>query len=173
MRILFFIVVGIKSAGIKKFLVYLFVFDPITFPMCLAAYAYVFFLHHFFENDTMDYVAIVLLCLQFLTFGGLNRALVGELKWRQWQTFFYKIILFASASFYVAHGMRYLYPGVDWSTDDDDDDLNDAIKEVMIVYIIGSADFVVKLYEKICDLDKSAEVKLEGKLWGNTYFLNE
>ena len=31
--------------------------------------------------------------------------------------------------------------------------LDEAIKELMILYIIGSADFVVKLYEKLCDMD--------------------
>ena len=30
----------------------------------------------------------------------------------------------------------------------------------MILYIIGSADFVVKLFEKVCDLDKTANLKI-------------
>ena len=31
----------------------------------------------------------------------------------------------------------------------------------MLVYIIGSADFVVELYGSVCTLDKSAEFKIE------------
>ena len=47
-RIIFFIVVGIKSAGCLNFAIYLTLFDPITFPMSLAAYSYVTFLVNIF-----------------------------------------------------------------------------------------------------------------------------
>ena len=43
----------------------------------------------------------------------------------------------------------------------------------MILYIIGSADFVVKLYEKLCDLDQTAELKIEDNRCNRIFILNE
>lgn len=42
----------------------------------------------------------------------------------------------------------------------------------MILFIIGSADFVVKLFEKVCDLDKTAAVKIDEEGW-NSYIVME
>ena len=63
------------------------------------------------------------------------------------------------ACFYVVYGVRYIFPGVKF-TGGKDSDFDDKMREFMILFLIGSADFVVMLYEKLCDLDKTAELKI-------------
>ena len=101
---------------------------------------------------------MALLVLKYLTYAACHRSIVAGLQWRQWQTYMYKISLYAAAGVYVIEGMQYLFPGVTWSLNDT---INDEIKELMLVFIIGSADFVVELHASVCELDKSVDLRIE------------
>lgn len=70
---------------------------------------------------------MVLLVLQFTTFAGCHRALVAEAGWRKWQIIFYKFGLCGAAGAYIVWGIRYIFPGVDW-TGGTDPEIDGAIK---------------------------------------------
>lgn len=134
--------------------------DPIAFPMGVAAYSYAVFLTSIFSLKIADYFNIVFLVLLYVTFAAINRALVGQAKWRKWQIIIYKIILSVAAGFYIVFGIRYIFPGINW-TNGRNEDLDESIKEFIILFIIASADYIVKVYEKVCDLDKTADLVLD------------
>ena len=158
-RILFYIGLGIKSASFSKFIQYLAILDPIAFSMGLAVYSFVVLLVSVFELSAVDYIVIILLCVKFMTYAACHRSVVAELKWRRWQIYLYKLILFFIACFYVVYGVRFIFPRINW-TGGKDEKLDKTIREFIVLYIIGSADFVVLLYEKLCDLDKTADLKI-------------
>ena len=47
--------------------------------------------------------------------------------WRKWQILFYKMGLCGAAGSYIVWGIRYIFPGVNW-TGGTDPDLDGAIK---------------------------------------------
>ena len=89
--------------------------DPIAFPMGFACYAYITFLANMFQLGVLDIIGMVALVFQFLTYGACHRSMVAEAKWRKWQIILYKLILIVSAFFYIVNGIRYIFPGVQWT----------------------------------------------------------
>lgn len=114
-RIIFYIVFGIKYAGLKKFAKYLIILDPIAFPMAVSAYAYIIFLTSIFVLSAFDIVNIVLLVILFIVYSAFHRALVMEAIWRKWQIIIYKIMLVIAGGMYIVYGIRYIFPGINWT----------------------------------------------------------
>lgn len=103
---------------------------------------------------------MTVLALTFVFNAATHRILVETARWRKWQIIIYKLVLTVAAGLYIIWGTRYIFPGINW-TEGEEPEIDNAIKEFIILYIIGSADFVVKLYEKVCDLDKTADLKYD------------
>lgn len=159
-RVIFFLTNMIVLVGCKKTFFYLVTLDPIALPMAMAVYAYIVFLNSIFYISSMDMVGMGTLTLVFTTYAGCHRALVAEAKWRQWQIIIYKLGLVAATGIYVVWGIRYIFPGISW-TNGKDENLDEGIKEFMILYVVASADFLIKLYEALCDLDKTSDLQVQ------------
>ena len=171
-RILFYIALGIRASTWRTFLSYTFILDPITFPMALAAYAYVVFFSSVFILDNLDYVTMTLISLLFVVYAAAFRVICVKLTWRKWQIISMKLVLFVAAGFYVVYGVRYIFPGINW-TEGKQEDVDEAVKEFITLYVLGSADYIVKLYEKVCDMDKTADLIVDKKRYNDKYILNE
>ena len=83
-----------------------------------------------------------------------------------------KLVFFVCAGFYVVYGVRYIFPGIDW-TEGKDKEIDEAVKEFITLYVLGSADFIVVMYDKMCEMDKTADFIVDGKGYNGKYMLND
>lgn len=161
LRIVFFLIISIRLIPFKKFLHMVILFDPISIPMILSIYAYCMFIVFVFQDLTiLDYASMVMMTLLFVFYAAFHRVLITQIMWRKWQLIIYKVSIGIAVGVYAIWGIYFIFPGVEW-TNGQDPKLDSSVKEFVIFYVIASAQFLVKILQNICEVDKTADLYLD------------